>query len=82
MIPKIWTAKPEVESPKRVILRLDPGGALRAVNRDGENVAVLITFLGDRAHACTNARGKLAGNDYDTTWCKWDENGAMVLSND
>ena len=71
------------ESVKPVSLTLSEGSnrvILRAVDERGKVVSNLLSFNYDGVTSFSNARQCLVDGGYDTTFTKWNENGAMVLS--
>lgn len=84
MIPKIYDEKKsEEKAAKPVVLRmmkLDDGFSnIAAVDERGDVVAHLIQFDGRRAVAFASAKLFLEDFGFDTTFCKWDADGRIVL---
>lgn len=82
--------KPEIHNPKEsgkqglkpvrlALIYDDEDPCLVAIDDKGETVAYLIVFREHSAKTCAGAEENLEGIGYDTSWCRWDDHGKMVL---
>jgi len=79
MKPIFYDEKEPGTEVKPVCLRL-VDGCLCAVDANGDQVMALIRFSDRRACSVPYAKHTLERHGYDTTFTKWLEHGAMVLS--